>query len=128
MLGDPVRVRRPGREACNPESFTLMTSKLRSGSRHRVISRLRGSRKDPSARPSTRNQARQRGCGGYCRQRVRAGNRISRSHWESRTGQCGGDILRIKAEFPVNLWPNAAQALATLGARVDRGKQALFSE
>ena len=22
----------------------------------------------------------------------------------------GGDILRIKAEFPVNLWPNAAQA------------------
>ena len=21
-----------------------------------------------------------------------------------------GDILRIKAEFPVNLWPNAAQA------------------
>ena len=23
-----------------------------------------------------------------------------------------GDLLRIKAEFPINLWPNAAQAIA----------------
>ncbi len=36
-----------------------------------------------------------------------------------------GDILRIKAEFPVNLWPNAAQAYHRWVQGVHRAEQAV---
>ena len=36
-----------------------------------------------------------------------------------------GDVLRIKAEFPINLWPNAAQAYHRWVRHVDQREQAV---
>jgi len=38
-----------------------------------------------------------------------------------------GDLLRIKAEFPINLWPNAAQAYHPLDSYEHQGEPAVRS-